>query len=634
MTPVTASDTLSFKALGEVQISTDGENMCYTETESSRIKGEGRARSSIWIQGVKEGLTYCISSGFTTAVSPKWSPDSKRLGFIGQEKPGSATQLYIFHIGSGRLLQATQVEGEIEQFEWSGDSNKIFLLLREKSKTESDPEIYEHGVGFSNLYVLELGSGSIEQISNGYQVWDFAVSPDFKSVAAVTSHEPHEWAWHVARLTLVNVGDKTTRTLLNPAPRQIGALRWSPDGKEIFYISSIISDRGLIGGDLFRIPLSSKSTPSRVAGDSLGTVHSYDFMDKEHLVILSINMAQAIFSSLELGQNRENAVLFGKYDFWVDPWYQPRFSLNLSKKMLAVVREDPVNQQEIWTGKISKNSIEWKQETRLNVKQKDLLKGTCQLVEWKSFDGEMIQGFLHSPSDSKDITPLIVNIHGGPSLSYGFRFDSHTKFFLSRGFSVFLPNPRGSTGRGTRFSEMNRGNIDGKDFQDILAGIDYLVRNHRADPSNLFVMGASYGGYMVAWAITHSNIFNAAIMNYGISNLMSCHGSEWNTYWDEFVFDIDPYKEPEKYHRKSPINYAKDIKTPTLIMHGKEDPCVPVTQGIELFRALKELKIETELVIYPREKHGWNEKDHITDALERQIRWFSEHLKTSKEANK
>ena len=141
-------------------------------------------------------------------------------------------------------------------------------------------------------------------------------------------------------------------------------------------------------------------------------------------------------------------------------------------------------------------------------------------------------------------------------------------------------------------------------------------------------MGGSYGGYLVAWAVTHSDIFNAAVMNYGISNLMSCHGTEWNIYWDEFLFDINPYREPEKYHRKSPIDYVNNAKTPTLILHGKEDPCVPVGQGREFFRALKELGVETRLLLYPREKHGWTEKEHIIDALQRQAEWFVAHMKS------
>lgn len=627
MTTIAASDTLSFKVLGDAHLSTVGNNMCYTVSESFRVKGESRARSSIWIRGIRDGLSYCSSSGLITAYDPKWSSDSTKLGFIGQETADSVPQLYLFHIGSGRLLQLTHLEGEIEQFEWSGDDSKIVLLMKEKPKISGDPEEYEEELGFSNLYFLELSSGYIDQISSGYQVWDFAISPDSKHVAAVISHEPHEWAWHISHLALIEVSKKTLKTLLEPAPRQIGALKWSPDGNEIYYISSIISDRGLIGGDLFRVIPSSKSTPLKVTGDSLGTIHSYDFVNTNQLVILSINMAQVILSVLDLKQSQIKPIIMGKYDFWVNPWYQPQFSLNPSMMKLAIVREDTENQQEIWIGEIVHNSVVWTQETHFNANQKDLLRGNCQLVEWKSFDGEMIQGLLHTPSKRKEKLPLIVNIHGGPSLSYGYRFEARTKFFLNRGFSVLLPNPRGSTGRGIRFSEMNRGNVDGKDFEDIRAGVDYLVKSDLADPSNLFIMGASYGGYMVAWAITHSKIFNAAIMNYGISNLMSCHGGEWNTFWDEFIFDINPYKDPQKYHMKSPINYVKDVKTPTLIMHGKEDPCVPVTQGIELFRALKELGIETKLIIYPREKHGWSEREHITDALERQAQWFADHLK-------
>lgn len=624
MNSVPASDTLEYKAIGGVQLSPDGNSLCYTVSEPFRIKGESKARSSIWIRMIKDDLTHCISDGLAYASDPKWSPDCRKVGFIGQTAPESTSQLYLFDVASGRTLQSTKLEGEIEQFEWSQDNNRLFVLMKEKSDITDDPEEYEHGTEFSNLYLFELDSGRMDRLSREIQVWEFALSPDSRSIAALVSHEPHEWAWHIAEIALIDIESRSLKILVTPAPRQVGDLKWSPNGKEILYISSIISDRGLIGGDLVSVSPFSRVKPTIIAGDSIGTIHSYEFVDERRLVILSVNLSRAVFSLLDL--KNKSASIIEKGDFWIDPIFHPRFSYNSSKNMIAVIREDLENQQEIWTGKISHDAIAWNRETKINEKQKNLLKGSCDLVEWKSFDGELIQGFLHSPLGNKDKTPLIVNIHGGPSASYGFRFDPNTKFFLSRGFSVFLPNPRGSTGRGTRFSEMNRGNIDGDDFKDILAGIDHLVKSGRVDGSNLFVMGGSYGGYLVAWAITHSDIFNAAVMNFGISNLMSCHGTEWNTYWDRYIFDIDPYKDPEKYHRKSAINYVERVKTPTLIMHGKEDPCVPVTQGIELFRALKELGKETRMIIYPREKHGWNERDHILDALNRQTQWFESHL--------
>jgi prolyl oligopeptidase len=277
---------------------------------------------------------------------------------------------------------------------------------------------------------------------------------------------------------------------------------------------------------------------------------------------------------------------------------------------------------------MSEASISWKQLTDLNEPLKKHSNICAEMVEWKSFDGLSIQGFLYRPPrQGSEPLPLIVRPHGGPSLGYGCRFEMEARYYASHGYAVLLPNPRGSMGRGVKFLEMNRGNIEGKDFKDIMAGVDYCIEQQWADPKNLFVYGGSYGGYLVAWTVSQTQRFNAAVMDYGICNLLSCHGGEWNSYWEVFQFDIDPYNQSDLFDKKSPIYYARNVKTPTLIIHGKEDPCVPVEQAHEFFRALKELGIQTELVVYPREGHGYQERAHMIDSFQRHLNWFNEHMK-------
>ncbi len=629
MTPISAEEVLSFKALNDVQFSADGNYLSYVIADPYRIKGEESERSSVWVHDFREKITFCASAGLLQAFYPRFSGDGRNIAFIGRTDQSSKPQLHLFNITSGGMLQITNLDGDIEQFEWSPGNEALFVLMKEGSGMTADPEEFEEETVFSSLYTLELQSGALHKISDGYQIWEFAVSPDSKHVIALTSDEPYEWCWHIARITLIDLQKKESRAVFDPRPRQVGSMKWSEDGKSVYFISSIISDRGLTGGDLFRFSPFSESRPVNLTNSELGTVHFYDFSAESKLLVLSVNMSRVVFSLLDTSNGHQETVSLGSFDFWINPRFQPRFSYSRAAASMAVVREDPASQQEIWTGRLTGNAISWNRQTYLNGSQAEKMPGECRLVEWKSFDGTTIQGFVYYLTDSGKQRPLIVNIHGGPSMCYGFSFSQQARFFLSRGFNVFQPNPRGSTGRGPLFSELNRGNTDGKDFDDILAGIDHLTKNGLADPSNLFVMGGSYGGYLVAWAITHSSIFNGAVMNFGISNLLSCHGTEWNIYWDEFLFNIDPYREPEKYHRKSPIDYVINAKTPTLILHGKEDPCVPVGQGRELFRALKELGVETRLVVYPRERHGWTEKDHITDALQRQADWFTRHMKSS-----
>jgi prolyl oligopeptidase len=627
MQEITSKNLFSIKSITDIKLSPDGNLLSYTVVEPFRLKGATRPTSSVWVTQLQDKITYCITPTSMIGFLSNWSPDCSKLAFLGYFNQEPMPQLYILDIRSQRLFQATKVTGEILQLEWSKDGTKLALLIQDHADVSQDPEEFEGNPQYSKICILDLENGALSQVTSNYQVWEFSWSPDTKHFAALISDEPYEWSWHIAKVALINVNSGEFTIVHNSIPRQIGSVKWSLDGKKVLFISSIFSDRGLVGGDLYELDPFAKTIPVNLTKDKLGSVHCYDFIDSNKLVILSVNMAETLITVMNVNKKENKSRLICKEKFGVNPDFYPKFTFSRRSHSLALVREDFQSPQEVWAGKLFDNKISWVQVTHLNDKSKQLFEVIGELVKWKSFDGTKIQGFIYRKSGELQKRPLIVEAHGGPSYGYGYRFEVKTKYFVSQGFNVLLPNPRGSMGRGTKFLEMDRGNLDGDDFKDIRAGIDYCIKQGYADPNNLFITGASYGGYLVAWAITQTNIFNAAIVNFGISNLLSCHGTEWNIYWEQFVFDIDPYKKPEDYHRKSPIELVKNVSTPTLILHGKEDPCVHISQAMELFRALKQLGIETRLIIYPREKHGWNEKEHILDALSRQLEWFNKHIK-------
>jgi prolyl oligopeptidase len=626
MQAINSINILSIKSVSDVQISPDRKLLAYMVSEPFRLKGAARLSYSIWVSQLQDQITYCIMPDAMTGFLPRWSPDSSKLAFLGYVNQESMPQLYILDIKSQRLFQATKVTGEILLLEWAKDNDKLALLIQDHAEGTQDPEEFEGHHQYSKIWILDLKTAALSQVTGNYQVWEFSWSSDEKHFIALISDEPYEWSWHIAKVALIDINSPEPIIIHNPLPRQIGSLKWSLDGKKVFFISAILSDRGLVGGDMYIIDPFAKTSPINLTQDKLGSVHYYDFINSNKLVILSVNMAETIISVMGINKNQKPKLL-SKGKFSVNPAIQPKFSFSSKSHTLALIREDFQSPQEVWLGKLSESKIIWAQVTHFNDKAKQLFDAIGGLVEWQSFDNTKIQGFLYRPAGKLQKRPLIVNVHGGPSFAYGYRFEAQAKYFVSQGFNVLLPNPRGSMSRGTKFLEMNRGNLDGDDYKDIQAGIEYCIKHGYADPNNLFIMGGSYGGYLVAWAITQTNIFNAAIVNFGISNLLSCHGTEWNIYWEQFVFNINPYNKPEDYHRKSPIEFVKNVSTPTLILHGKEDPCVHISQGMELFRALKQLEIETRLIIYPREKHGWSEKEHILDALNRQLEWFAAHIK-------
>jgi dipeptidyl aminopeptidase/acylaminoacyl peptidase len=171
------------------------------------------------------------------------------------------------------------------------------------------------------------------------------------------------------------------------------------------------------------------------------------------------------------------------------------------------------------------------------------------------------------------------------------------------------------------------GDMGGKDFQDIIAGIDYLVQQGTADPNRLGISGGSYGGFMTSWAVTQTERFKAAVECWGITNWVSFHGTSTLHKWDAIAYKADPYEANGAHRQFSPLTHIKHAKTPTLILHGELDQIVPVSQGYELFRALRDHNVESELVIYPREGHGpLLERKHLIDASMRIMEWFEKYI--------
>jgi dipeptidyl aminopeptidase/acylaminoacyl peptidase len=169
--------------------------------------------------------------------------------------------------------------------------------------------------------------------------------------------------------------------------------------------------------------------------------------------------------------------------------------------------------------------------------------------------------------------------------------------------------------------------MGGKDWEDIQAGIDYCIELGIADPERLGIAGNSYGGFMAAWAVTQTDRFKAALMRAGISDWRSFHGMTVISDWDSIYYGgADTWDPDGVYRRFSPITHVKNVKTPTLIIHGEVDRDVPVEQAYLFHRALRELGVEVELVVYPRERHGFQERNHILDAARRTVQWFAERL--------
>jgi dipeptidyl aminopeptidase/acylaminoacyl peptidase len=294
--------------------------------------------------------------------------------------------------------------------------------------------------------------------------------------------------------------------------------------------------------------------------------------------------------------------------------------------MLAFVGSSSAEPEELWLWNGGDKSVQ-----RVSDFNKGLRQLTILQPEWfryKSFDGVEIEGSLIKPKGYVAGTrvPLIVLIHGGPTGAWQDSIESWGQLLAARGFAIFYPNIRGSTGYGHKFVEMNRADWGGGDYKDVMAGVDYLIAQGVADPQRLGIGGWSYGGYMSEWAITQTTRFKAAVSGAGLSNLASEFGTEAGSSYDQWFFGV-PYENLDGFIKSSPIKYLKNAKTPTLILQGEADRTDPIGQSQELYRGLKYYGVEAELVLYPREGHGLTEEKHLVDRLNRIVAWYEKHLK-------
>jgi dipeptidyl aminopeptidase/acylaminoacyl peptidase len=274
--------------------------------------------------------------------------------------------------------------------------------------------------------------------------------------------------------------------------------------------------------------------------------------------------------------------------------------------------------------------------TTLNPQLGQLRLGEVKEITWTNpKDGQLLYGLLITPPNLRPgrRVPTVVQVHGGPEWAWwsGWHGSWHEwgQLLASNGYAVLLPNPRGSDGQGWRFVEANRDDWGGRDLQDILAGVDALVAQGIADPDRLGIGGWSYGGFMTSWTVTQTIRFKAAVVGAAVTDLFSFHGTTDITpsFLRSYFLDL-PYRRRPGYDAHSAMSFVQNARTPSLVLHGGSDLRVPVGQGWEFYNALKQLGVETEMVVYPREPHEIGERAHQADLLRRVLAWYDRFLKT------
>ena len=251
-------------------------------------------------------------------------------------------------------------------------------------------------------------------------------------------------------------------------------------------------------------------------------------------------------------------------------------------------------------------------------------------VRYRSFDGREIQGWVLKPPGFRPDREyaLLVSMHGGPHGAYGACFNHEFQMMADHGFVVLYTNPRGSTGYGEEFGKIIQRRWPGDDIKDVLAGVDYVLKQGYIDPQRMAVIGGSGGGLMTAWMMGQTDRFRAAVALYPVTNWFTHVGSDDNGVLIANVYSKGwPWEDPEDYIRHSPLFYAKNIKTPTMIITGEEDWRMPIAQSAEFFRALKVRGVDTVFVRFPGESHGIGKHpSHRVSVILHTLAWLDRYI--------
>jgi dipeptidyl aminopeptidase/acylaminoacyl peptidase len=649
--PIQPDDFYRLKNVADVQVAPDGRQVAYVLVSPDRESNE--VQTAVYLAPMDGRRPPRRFSQGNKDHSPRWSPDGRTLAFVSER--GEKNQLFLAPMDGGEPRQVTRREHGISQPAWSPDGKKLAFVARvgrwkdpkeRDQKEKAEPRVIVDlrykldGVGFfdnrrTHIFTLDVESGDATQITGGdYNDDQPAWSPDSKTIAFVSDRQRqrHQRHWRTDVWTVPAAGGRPVR--LTRSRGSAAHPTFSPDGRSIAFVGHEHGDEGVAKNiHLMTVPSSGAQAPRSlsapldrpVAGWPAflsGRTFAWSPDGSRVLFLAGDRGTQALFSA-SLNGGRVEKVLDGERQI-------EGFSLTGAGDRLAFSAVWVTEPPEIYARSLNGRAKE------VNVSHaNDDLRASCDIspverISYLSPDGWQIEAFVvYPPEYRKDRRfPLALNVHGGPhSFHPGCRAWIQFQSLAAAGYVVLLPNPRGSTTYGEAFSDACVHDWGGKDFEDIMAGVDALVENGTVDPERLYIGGYSYGGFMSSWAVGHTGRFRAAVVGAPVSNEASMFGTGDIPLFDMHEIGGLPQTNPDQYWFRSPVAYLQNVNTPVLLMHHEGDLRCPIAQSEEIFHALKLLGKEVEFVRYPGGYHTYNTHapSQAVDHARRIIDWYESH---------
>jgi len=593
------------------------------------LKADGSDyQTDLWLAETGSGATRRLTASPADDLAPRWSSDGRTIAFLSDrprpDRKEDAThegrrQIWSIAPDGGEATLMSNAGGGVSSHEWSRDGRSIAYLSRDaktdeqkrREKDRDDAWTPTSRYAWNRLCMLDVATRKATQLTSGeLHVTDFSIAPDGKRIVLSAQPTPRVADRGESDLYLIAT---TPAPGARPSPLVQRKGRdespvFSNDGRWIAFVSQDGRSTESYSNTYVCIVPAAGGRPANLTpnfdhqvgggGDNrLAWMHGDDAITFTATVRTQVRMFRAFPNETAVESLTPESAVDGSPSFSADG------------DVLAWLREDSTHPRDVWVWKLSHG--EPHRLTDHNPQVRDLIAFQKRVISWPGSDGRDMEGLLITPVASRPgaRAPLVLNVHGGPSSAHVQSFTPGSRIhpwplFAQEGWAILMPNPRGSAGYGEAFRGANVRDWGGKDREDILAGVDALVKLGLVDEKRMAVCGWSYGGYMTADIVTRTDRFRAAVMGAGMPDLTSlavvCDIPEaMHSYMQAW-----PWEDSQVYVEHSPLYRAGNVRTPTAIVQGAVDERVPPSQAWSFYTALKEVGVPTDLLVLPRQGHG------------------------------
>ena len=632
---MTMEESLLLPAWSGYRLSPDNSKLVFTKREMDTEEWE--SVTHVWVHDLEANESIQLTNSLRGESNPRWLPDGRVL-FSSRRSEGddAENQYWAISLRGGEAVpffdddeapNSGSFTRDFSMIAYAEESERVDKEEWEERTEKKDDAYYaEVKLTWQHLWVYDPETGEKTQITEGeFDHQGPQWSPD------------GEWIAFTSNRTQTQMGDSdrsdNSDVLVIAAdggePRNLSASNagadrgpvWSPDGTRIAYTGSLVENGAAAQSDVFVVAVSGGEPRNLTLDVNLsasGVRWSED--GSEILFTVANGLSSHLYKMSATGSEPE--MILPDDDF-----IYGGTTLSDDGTKLTFTGSSPYTTGEVFIADADGSNIEHVLSPTGGMEDFDIARS--ELLTWEGADGWEIEGVLTYPIDYVEgqSYPMILQVHGGPHGRYSKAFNSGSQIWAARGYAVLRGNPRGSSGRSYEFSNANYMDWGGKDFEDLMEGVDHVVDMGIADPDQLAIMGGSYGGFMTFWSITQTDRFKAAIGHAAISDWYAFYGQTDIPFLLEFGFGGLPWETKETFEEFSPIEYAVNVTTPLLITHGEEDARVPITQGEEYFRTLKKMGNDVEFLRFPREGHGIREPRHRIYLDQEQAKWFDRWIK-------